>query len=132
MNKVPHILVVDDHELRRECAKRALPDGRFKVTAVPSASRGLRYLRRLQFDAIVVGTHLRGMGAKELQDRVCRLYPETPVVEVSFTWPGGRNMTAMSPGAYHCLILCSQDKETALRIKVEEALARSAEKAKVA
>lgn len=126
----PHVLVVDDHELRREWAKRALAGRGLKVVATSSTHRGIGYLRQVQFDAVVLGAHLRGMGAKEFQEKVHQLYPRTPVVVVEFPWPGGRNVTTLSPGAYHLVVLCAQGREAALQTMVEKALARQAEKAK--
>jgi len=121
---VPHVLVVDDHALRREWVKRALSGGRYRIVAVTSAQRGLRYLRQVQFDVVVVGAHLRGMGVKEFEKMVRQLYPKTPVVDVLFTWPVRRDVTEMSPGSYHCLILCAQDREAEVRAMVEETLVR--------
>jgi DNA-binding NtrC family response regulator len=120
----PHVLLVDDHELRREWAKRALAGRGLKVVATSSTHRGIGYLRQVQFDAVVLSTHLRGMGAKEFQEKVHQLYPRTPVIVVEFPWPVGKDVTTLSPGAYHCLVLCSQDREAVLRTMVEKALAQ--------
>lgn len=120
----PYVLVVDDHGFRREWTKRALAGGRYKIAAVTSAQQGLRYLRQVQFDVVVVGAHLRGMGVKEFEKKVRQLYPKTPVVVISFEWPIGKDVTISSPGSYHCLILCAQDREAAVRAMVEETLVR--------
>jgi DNA-binding NtrC family response regulator len=126
----PHVLVVDDHELRREWAKRALAGRGLKVVATSSTHRGIGYLRQVQFDAVVLSAHLRGMGVKEFQEKVHQLYPRTPVVVVEFPWPVEKDVTTLSPGAYHCLILCTQNREAALQTMVEKALAQKAQKAK--
>lgn len=123
----PYILVVDDHEFRRQWTKRALAGGRYRVYAVDSAQQGLRYLRQVWFDVVVVGEHLRGMGATRFQAEIQHRYPDIRTVVVAFTWPVGRNVGTLSPGGYHCLLLCTQDpqREEALRTKIEEALAHA-------
>jgi DNA-binding NtrC family response regulator len=119
------VLVVDDYEFRRQWTKRALTGGPYKVRAVSSAHQGLQYLRQVRFDAVVIGEHLRGMGSRQLASALREKYPEIPVIVNPFPWPIGRNARAISPGAYHCLILCTQDKEAALLRMVEEALGNS-------
>ena len=125
LDRAAYVLIVDDHKLRRQWTKRALSGERFHVYAASSAKQGLQYLRQVQFDAVVLGEHLRGVGANEFQEKVRRLYPETEVVVVSFTWPVGRDTTTLSPGAYHSLVLCSQGREMTLRTMVAEALSRA-------
>ena len=125
MSSVAYVLVVDDHKLRQQWTKRALTSEQFHVYSAFSAKQGLRYLRQVQFDVVVVGAHLRGMGVKEFQEKVRQLYPEAQVVVDSFAWPVGRDERSQSPGAYHILVLCSQDREVALRTMVEEALSRA-------
>ena len=41
-------------------------------------------------------------------------YPEIPMIVTSFAWPVGSHVMTMSPGAYHYLLLCAQDWESAL------------------
>ncbi len=120
-----YVLVVDDYEFRRQWTKRALTGGPYKVLAVSSAHQGLRYLRQVRFDAVVIGEHLRGMGSRQLASALHEKYPEIPVIVNPFPWPIGRNARTISPGAYHCLILCTQDKEAALLRMMEEALGKS-------
>lgn len=120
-----NVLVIDDHDIRRGWTKRALTKIPFRVRTTSSADQGLRYLRQCRFDAVVVGAHLRGVGAHSLTAMIQKNYPGTPVIVTSFQWPIGRTIKSMTPGAYHCLVLCTQDKEKALQEMVEKAVTES-------
>ena len=121
-SRLYYVLVIDDHDLRRQWTKRALTKKPFRVRTTSSAGEGLRYLRQCRFDAVVVGAHLRGVGAHSLTAMIQKKYPGTPVIVTSFQWPIGRTLKSMTPGAYHCLVLCTQDKEKALQEMVEKAV----------
>ena len=120
----PFILVVDDNVFRRAWKKRALADG-LKVVEVSSATQGLRHLRRVRFDVIVVGEHPRGMGTKRFQQAVRERYPDIPIVVFPLKTPVEWEAKSLSPGAYRMLIDSMQDKQAELRAMVDMALGRS-------
>jgi DNA-binding NtrC family response regulator len=119
-----YILVVDDHDLRRQWTKHALKDAPFRVRITSSAQQGLRCLRQIRFDAVVIGEHLKGMGVKEFVEKVHRAYPDTPLIVSPYTISAERHDMAGSPGAYHCLVLATATQEAALRRMVEDALSK--------
>ena len=118
-----YILVIDDHELRREWTKHALAGRPFRVRTASTGAEGLRFLRQVRFDAVVIGEHLKGMGVKDLVSKVHYACPETRVVVSPFDVSSERHAMPGSPGAYHCLVLATGDQQRALRSIVEKALA---------
>lgn len=125
MSDGTYILVVDDNVLRGRWTKHVLADLPSTVVTVPSVHQGLQCLRRTRFDAVVVTEHLRGMNFQRFSAVLRKRYPVMPVIVTSFTWPVGRNVMTMSPGAHHCLVLCAQDREAALQAAVRKALLAS-------
>jgi DNA-binding NtrC family response regulator len=125
MSDRTYILVVDDNDLRRSWTKHALVDLSCTVVAVPSVHQALQCLRRIRFDAVIMAEHLRGMNVRKFYSVFHERYPEIPMIVTSFAWPVGRHVTSMSPGAYHCLLLCAQDWDAALGTAVKRALEAS-------
>ena len=119
-----YILIVDDHDLRRQWSKHALKGAPFHVRTTSNAQQGLRCLRQVRFDAIVIGERLKGMGVKEFVEKVHRAYPDTPLIVSPYTISAERHAMAGSPGAYHCLVLATAGQEAWLRRMVEDALAK--------
>jgi DNA-binding NtrC family response regulator len=122
MSDRAYILVVDDNPSRRNWILYVLGTLPFSLVAVPSAHQGLRSLRKVRPSAVVVGKELRGRSLQRFQAVMRRRYPDIPIVVASCAWPVGRDVTTMSPGAYHSLVLCAQAEETRLRATVRKAL----------
>lgn len=122
MSDRTYILVVDDNPSRRNWIRHVLGTLSYSVAAVPSAHQGLRSLRKVRPSVVVVGEELRGRSFQRFRAVMRRRYPDIPVVVASCAWPVGRDVTTMSPGAYHCLVLCAQAEETRLRATVRKAL----------
>ena len=91
-----YILVVDDHDLRRQWMKHALKGAPFHVRTTASGRQGLRYLRQVRFDAVVIGEHLNGMGVKEFVEKVHRACPDTPLIVSPYTISSERHAMAGS------------------------------------
>ncbi len=92
------------------------------MRTVASAKQGLQCLKRIRFDVVVIGGHLRGIGLTEWLSETRRLYPELPVIVNQVKWPVGREYLMGSPGGFHCLVRSLQTQEVALRERVEEAV----------
>jgi DNA-binding NtrC family response regulator len=122
MSNRAHILVVDDNPSRCNWILHVLGTLPYSVAAVPSAHQGLWSLRKIRPSAVVVGGELRGRSLQRFQAVMRQRYPDIPVVVASGAWPVGRDVTTMSPGAYHCLLLCAQSQEAGLRATVRKAL----------
>ena len=114
------ILVVEADPLRRRWIEHALSGGGYYVQTVASAKQGLQCLKRIRFDVVVIGGHLRGIGLTEWLSETRRLYPELPVIVNQVKWPVGREYLMGSPGGFHCLVRSLQTQEVALRERVEE------------
>lgn len=120
-----YILVVDDHDLCRRWAKHALKGAPFRVRTTSSGQQGLRYLRQVRFDVLVIGEHLKGLEVKEFVEKVHRSCPDTPlIVSPPYGISPERHAMAGSPGAHHCLVLATATQEAGLKRMVEEALAK--------
>jgi response regulator RpfG family c-di-GMP phosphodiesterase len=114
------ILVVEADPLRRRWIEHALSGGGYHVRTVASAKQGLQCLKRIRFDVVVIGGHLRGIGLTEWLSETRRLYPDLPVIVNQVKWPVGREYLTGSPGGFHCLVCSLQTQEVALRERVEE------------
>jgi CheY-like chemotaxis protein len=55
------ILVVEADPLRRRWIEHALSGGGYDVKTVSSAKQGLKCLKRIRFDVVVIGGHLRAI-----------------------------------------------------------------------
>lgn len=122
MSNRAYILVVDDNPSRRNWILHVLETLPCSVVVAPSAHQALQSLRKARANAVVVGEELRGRSFQRFQAVMRKRYPDTPLVVVSFAWPVGRDVMTMSPGAYHCLLLCAQPQEAGLRATVRKAL----------
>jgi hypothetical protein len=74
------------------------------VRTVASAKQGLQCLKRIRFDVVVIGGHLRGIGLTEWLSETRRLYPDLPVIVNQVKWPVGREYVMGSPGGFHCFV----------------------------
>ena len=126
-----YILVMDDNPSRRNWIRHVLGTLPFSVAAVPSAHQGLRLLRKVRPSAVVVGEELRGRSFQRFRAVMRRRYPDIPIVVASSAWPVGRDVTTMSPGAYHCLVLCAQAEENRLRATVRKALEPQSDRVRI-
>jgi len=122
MSDQTYILVVDDNPSRRNWIRHVLGTLPCCIMEIPSAHQGLRLLRKVRPSVVVVGEELRGRSFQRFRAVMRRRYPDIPVVVASGAWPVGRDVTTMSPGAYHCLLLCAQSQEAGLRTPVRRAL----------
>jgi DNA-binding NtrC family response regulator len=113
------ILVVEADPHRRQWIEHALSGGEYHVHVVASPKRGLQYLRRDRFDAVVIGEHLRAIGVSKWLSEARRLCPDLPVVVNHVNWPIGREYLAGSPGGFHCLVRSLQTQEVALRERIK-------------
>lgn len=115
-----YILVVESNEARRHWLEHALSGGGYHVRTVASAKQGLQYLKRIRFDAVVIGAHLRGIGLTEWLSESRRVYPDLPVIVNEVKWPVGPEYLSGSPGGFHCLVRSLQSQEVGLRERIEE------------
>lgn len=90
------------------------------MRTVASAKQGLQCLKRIRFDAVVIGAHLRGIGLTEWLSETRRLYPDLPVIVNEVKWLVGSEYLSGSPGGFHCLVRSLQSQEAGLRERVEE------------
>jgi hypothetical protein len=114
------ILVVEADPLRRRWIEHALSGGGYDVKTVSSAKQGLKCLKRIRFDVVVIGGHLRAIGLTEWLSETKRLHPELPVIVNEVKWPVGREYLMGSPGGFHCLVRSLQTEELAFRERIEE------------
>ncbi|MDH4302233.1 MAG: hypothetical protein OEV51_09160 [Nitrospira sp.] len=114
------VLVVEADPLRRRWIEHALSGGGYHVQTVTSAKQGLQCLKRIRFDVVVIGGHLRAIGLTEWLSETKRLHPDLPVIVNQVKWPVGREYLMGSPGGFHCLVHSLQTQEVALRERVEE------------
>ena len=122
MSDRAHILVVDDNPSRRNWIRHVLGTLPCCIMEFPSAYRALRSLEKAPAEAVVVGEGLRQRDLQRFQAIMRKRYSDIPVVVASCPWPVGTDLTEMSPGGYHCLVLCTQAEETRLRTTVLKAL----------
>lgn len=82
---MPHVLVVDDHEVVRKglelVLEAGLPGARFEVAS--TASTALDALERATFDLVLLDINLPGRSGIDVLEELRRRWPRTPVLVVS-------------------------------------------------
>ena len=116
------ILVVDDNITRRDWILNVLGNQPYSLVTVPSAYHALRRLKGLRPDVVVVGEELRRKDFQRFQAVMRKRYPDVSVLVASCPWLIGANRMSLSPGGYHCLVLCTQDHGSVLRAAVQKTL----------
>lgn len=83
--RMPHVLVVDDHEIVRKglelVLEAGLPGARFEVA--PTAATALDALERATFDLVLLDINLPGRSGIDVLEELHRRRPRTPVLVVS-------------------------------------------------
>jgi hypothetical protein len=114
------ILVVETDPRRGWWIEHALSGGRYHVMTVASAKQSLQYLKRNRCDVVVMGGHLRAIGAAGWLSETRRLNRDLPVIADQVKWPVGREYPEGSPGGFQSLVRSLQSQDAALRERVEE------------
>ena len=122
MKNDAYVLVVDDNPSRRNWVHQALAALPYSIVAVPSTYQALRSLKKVPAKAVIVGEGLRQRDLQRFQAVMRKRSPAIPVLVASCPWPVGTDLTEMSPGGYHCLVLCTQNESARLREMLRKAL----------
>lgn len=84
---MPRILVIDDETLVREALERVLKSPSVSVIGAPDAATGLKLMRELPVDLVIVDVILPGMDGAAAIKEMRRDYPLARIIAIS----GGGN-----------------------------------------
>lgn len=102
MNKIPHILIVDDDTALLQALPQALA---LRMTAIEvdtsdSALGALKLIEEHDYDAIVSDIKMPGMDGLALLDKIQKLRPETPTLLITGHGEHDLAVQALRGGAY--------------------------------
>lgn len=108
------VLVVDDHEQRRNLFCKVLKSAGYAVRPVSDGLNAIRHMEKTRFDVVLTDVVLPQMDGLELLTKIRDRWPESRVVVHSdlLTWRVAR--LARVEGAYACL---SKSPNTAQLLK---------------
>ena len=114
MTQHTKVLVVDDHEQRRNLFCKVLKSAGYAVRPVSDGLNAIRHMEKTRFDVVLTDVVLPQMDGLELLTKIRDRWPESRVVVHSdlLTWRVAR--LARVEGAYACL---SKSPNTAQLLK---------------
>jgi len=114
MTQHTKVLVVDDHEQRRNLFCKVLKSAGYAVRPVSDGLNAIRHMEKTRFDVVLTDVVLPQMDGLELLTKIRDCWPESRVVVHSdlLTWRVAR--LARVEGAYACL---SKSPNTAQLLK---------------
>jgi len=114
MTQHTKVLVVDDHEQRRNLFCKVLKSAGYAVRPVSDGLNAIRHMEETRFDVVLTDVVLPQMDGLELLTKIRDRWPESRVVVHSdlLTWRVAR--LARVEGAYACL---SKSPNTAQLLK---------------
>jgi DNA-binding NtrC family response regulator len=114
MTQHTKVLVVDDHEHRRNLFCKVLKSAGYAVRPVSDGLNAIRHMEKTRFDVVLTDVVLPQMDGLELLTKIRDRWPESRVVVHSdlLTWRVAR--LARVEGAYACL---SKSPNTAQLLK---------------
>ena len=103
MTQHTKVLVVDDHEQRRNLFCKVLKSAGYAVRPVSDGLNAIRHMEKTRFDVVLTDVVLPQMDGLELLTKIRDRWPESRVVVHSelLTWRVAR--LARVEGAYACL-----------------------------
>ena len=114
MTQHTKVLVVDDHEQRRDRFCKVLTSAGYAVRAAADGMNAIRHLEETRFDVVLTNVVMPQMDGLELLTKIRDRWPDSRVVVHSnrLSWSVAR--LALVEGAYACL---SKSDKTAQLLK---------------
>ena len=118
MTQHTKVLVVDDHEQRRDRFCKVLTSAGYAVRAAADGMNALRHLEETRFDVVLTNVVMPQMDGLELLTEIRDRWPDSRVVLHSNRLTQEAAQLARLEGAYACL---SKSHNTAQLLKTIEA-----------
>ena len=118
MTQLTKVLVVDDHEQRRDRFCKVLTSAGYAVRAAEDGMNALRHLEEARFDVVLTNVVMPQMDGLELLTKILDRWPDSRVVVHSDLLTHRVARLAKVEGAYACL---TKSYDTAQLLKTIEA-----------
>jgi DNA-binding NtrC family response regulator len=118
MTQHTKVLVVDDHEQRRDRFCKVLTSAGYAVRAAADGMNALRHLEETRFDVVLTNVVMPQMDGLELLTKILDRWPDSRVVVHSDLLTHRVARLAKVEGAYACL---TKSYDTAQLLKTIEA-----------
>ena len=118
MTQLTKVLVVDDHEQRRDRFCKVLTSAGYAVRAASDGLNAIRHLEEARFDVVLTNVVMPQMDGLELLTKILDRWPDSRVVVHSDLVTHRVARLAKVEGAYACL---TKSYDTAQLLKTIEA-----------
>ena len=118
MTQHTKVLVVDDHEQRRDRFCKVLTSAGYAVRAAADGMNAIRHLEETRFDVVLTNVVMPQMDGLELRTKILDRWPDSRVVVHSDLLTHRVARLAKVEGAYACL---TKSYDTAQLLKTIEA-----------
>lgn len=116
MDKIPHILVVDDDQRLRRLLRKYLTANGFQVAEAPSADEAAPLLALLEFDLIVMDLMMPGTNGIDMIQNIRRAGNKVPVLMLTAMGDVDHRISGLEAGADDYLSKPFEPRELVLRI----------------
>lgn len=103
MSYLMNILIVDDDEAIRDSCTQLLTKMGIEIETASDSSSGLRKIRKIVFDIVILDLKMPGIGGMQLLTKIKKINPETLVIVITGYATVDSAVEAMKKGAYDFL-----------------------------